>query len=110
MSEHLYTPRPAHKFKFGLWTPHMREQSVRTVFSAPRVSYDRNGKPADMWGLNGSASVNGKMMTLTVTNPHMTDTRETAINTRGAKIASAKARFCRQRMSTPTTHSTIRGR
>lgn len=86
---------------FDMFTPHMGAQSVRSVFSVPRLSYDRNGKPAEMWGLNGSASVNGKTMTLTVTNPHMSETRETAINIRGAKVASAKARV----LSTKDVHA-----
>jgi alpha-N-arabinofuranosidase len=84
-----------------MFMPHMGAQSVRTVFSAPRVGYDRNGKPADIWGLNGSASVNGKTITLTVTNPHLTDTREATINIRGAKVASAKARV----LSTKDVHA-----
>lgn len=86
---------------FDMFMPHMGARSVRTVFSAPRVSYDRNGKPADIWGLNGSASVNGKMMTLTVTNPHMSEAREAAINIRGARVASAKARV----LSTKDVHA-----
>jgi alpha-N-arabinofuranosidase len=44
-----------------------------------------------MWGLQGSASVNGKTLTLTVVNPHATEIRETAIAVRGGKVASGKA-------------------
>jgi alpha-N-arabinofuranosidase len=77
---------------FEMFTPHMGAQSVRTVFSSPKATYDRNGKPADFWGLNGSASVNGKQLTLTVTNSHMSEPREAEIQIRGARIASAKAR------------------
>jgi alpha-L-arabinofuranosidase len=72
--------------------PHSAAQSVRAIFSSPQVGYDRNGKPADFWSLNGSASVSGKHLTLTVTNPHLSETRETEIAIRGARIASAKAR------------------
>ena len=77
---------------FDMFTPHMGAQSVRPVFAAPRISYDRNGKPANIWGLNGSASLNGKQLTLTVTNPHNTESRETDISIRGAKIGSASAK------------------
>lgn len=77
---------------FDMFTPHMGAQSLRTLFSAPRASYDRNGKPADILGLAGSASLNGKTVTLTVTNTHMTQPRETEIAIPGATILSAKAR------------------
>lgn len=86
---------------FDMFTAHMGARSIRTVFEAPSVSYDRNGKPAQLWGLNGSASVSGKQMTLTVTNTHMTEARETEIALRGARIASAKARV----LSTSDVHA-----
>src|ERR1051325_1636283 len=75
-----------------MFTPHMGAQSVRTVFNAPRATYDRNSKLADFWGLNGSASVDGKRLTLTVTNSHVSEHREAEIQIRGARITSAKAR------------------
>lgn len=77
---------------FDMFTSHLAAQSVRIVTSSPRISYERNGKPANFWSLNGSASVNGKQLTLTVTNPSLSETYETEIAIRGAKIADAKAR------------------
>jgi alpha-N-arabinofuranosidase len=77
---------------FEMFLPHIGAQSVRAVISAPKLIYDRNGKPADFWGLNGSASVIGKQLTLTATNSHLSESRETEIVVRGAKIASARAR------------------
>ena len=77
---------------FEMFTPHMGSRSVRTFFGSPRVSYERNGKPAQFWGLNGSASLNGKQLTLTVTNPHLSDSRETDISVLGARIASGTAK------------------
>ncbi len=41
-----------------------------------------------MWGLNGSASVSGKKVTLTVVNPHASRAVETEIVVRGATVAS----------------------
>jgi alpha-N-arabinofuranosidase len=43
-----------------------------------------------LWGLQGSASVNGKQLTLTVVNPHATEVRETEIAVRGAKIQAGQ--------------------
>ena len=78
---------------FEMFAPHQGAKNVRTVFSVPNFSYDRNGKSAGFWGLSGSSSVKGKQLTLTITNPHISEARETEIVIRGAKIASAKARI-----------------
>jgi alpha-L-arabinofuranosidase len=77
---------------FELFVPHMGGRAVRALFSAPEVRYTRADKPAEFWGLSGSASVNGRALTLTVTNPHMTEAREAEIAVRGARVASARAR------------------
>src|SRR5262249_59273683 len=47
--------------------------------------------PATLWGLHGSASLNDKLLTLTVVNPHATEIRETEIAVRGAKVQSGQA-------------------
>jgi alpha-L-arabinofuranosidase len=76
---------------FALYAAHQDGQSLRTIFSAPDVRYDRDGKPAAFWGLQGSASLHGKELVLTVVNPHVSEPLETSINLRGAGIASASA-------------------
>lgn len=104
---------------FEMYAAHQGGQSVRTQFSAPTVNFQRNipnvpnippGAAAQMsaqaralmaaqaqsptgtlWGLQGSASVNGKQLTLTVVNPHATEARETEVAVRGAKITSGQA-------------------
>jgi alpha-L-arabinofuranosidase len=86
---------------FDMFTPHMGAQAVRAVFSAPSINYDRNSKPASFWGLNGSASVKGKQLTLTVTNPNMSEAHEATINLRGARVSSAVARV----LSTKDVHA-----
>ena len=68
---------------FDLYSAHQGARSVRTMVASPPNQYDRNGKPATMRGLNGSASVNGSQLTLTVTNPSMDQPRETEIQVRG---------------------------
>jgi len=73
---------------FELYAAHQGGQSVRTVFSAPEVKYDRDGSPATFWGLHGSASLHGKTLVLTAVNPNVTQARDTEIIVRGAKPAS----------------------
>jgi alpha-N-arabinofuranosidase len=74
---------------FEMYMDHMGAQAVRSQFSAPRVSYQRNGQPATFWGLAGSASRRGdKDVVVTVVNPSATDARATEIAVRGAKINS----------------------
>jgi alpha-N-arabinofuranosidase len=78
-------------YVFELYAPHVGGQSVRTLFSAPRISYQRVNATGSLWGLAGSASVKDRRLTLTVVNPHVTEARETEINVRGAVPGSAKA-------------------
>lgn len=77
---------------FEMFMPHIAAQSVRTIISAPKFDYDRNSKKTGFWSLNGSASINNKQLTLTVTNPHLSEAQETEIVIRGAKISAVKAK------------------
>ena len=76
---------------FDLYSPHQGGRSVRTVVSAPETGYQRNGNVASFRGLNGSASVNGSRLTLTVTNPSLDQAREAEIAIRGGTPRSAAA-------------------
>ena len=82
---------------FEMYMPHADATAVRTEFISPKVAFtrlDSQGKeiPANLWGLNGSASINGKIVTLTAVNPDAKNARETEINLNGARVASAAAR------------------
>jgi alpha-N-arabinofuranosidase len=74
---------------FDLYSPHQGARSLRTVVAAPETSYRRNGRTAAFRGLNGSASVNGNQLTLTVTNPSLEQAREAEIVVRGGTPRSA---------------------
>jgi len=76
---------------FDLYAAHQGAQAVRAVFAAPRVSYTRNGQPASLYGLNGSASLKDRRVTLTVTNPGLDAPRETEVAVRGATVHSVRA-------------------
>ena len=75
---------------FDLYAAHQRGGAVRTEFAAPPVSWPGAPDPGRMWGLNGSASVNGGTLTLTVTNPHLTEPRETEITVRGGSAGAVR--------------------
>jgi alpha-N-arabinofuranosidase len=74
---------------FAMYAAHQGGQSLRTEFSAADVHYQRDGAPASFWGLNGSASREGNVVTLTVVNPHLTKTSDTQIVIRDAPIVHA---------------------
>lgn len=78
---------------FEMYAPHQNARAVRAEFLAPQISYTRNGKPATFWNLNGSASLTNKNLTLTVTNSHLSEARETEITVRGARIVAGRARI-----------------
>ena len=75
---------------FELYAAHQGGQSLRTVFNAPEVKYDRDASPSTFWGLQGSASLHNKTLVVTAVNPHVTQSHETEISVRGAKPVSAK--------------------
>jgi alpha-N-arabinofuranosidase len=82
---------------FEMYMPHAGATAVRTEFISPQVSFtrldsQRKEVPANFWALNGSASINGKTVTLTAVNTDAKNVRETEINIGGAKIATASAR------------------
>lgn len=77
---------------FEMYKAHYGGKSVRTVFSAPTVSYLAQDKPATLWGLAGSASLSDKRLVLSVVNPHATEARETEVFLRGASVRSGQAR------------------
>jgi alpha-N-arabinofuranosidase len=74
----------------GMYAAHQGGQALRTIFSSPVLSYERDGKPATFWGLKGSASLQNKNLVLTVVNPHVSQGRETEIGVRGASIKSGE--------------------
>ena len=77
---------------FAMYAAHQGATSVRTLWSAPRVSWtDKQGAAQGLWGLNGSASLREKALTLTVTNPSLTEARETEIALRGGMAQSVRA-------------------
>jgi alpha-N-arabinofuranosidase len=82
---------------FEMYMPHAGATAVRTEFISPKVGFTRldaqkKELPVSFWGLGGSASINGKTVTLTAVNPDAKNARETEINIGGARIASANAR------------------
>jgi len=77
-----------------MYAPHQGAESVRTVFSAPAAKYTRNGQPATMRGLMGSASRRDKQLVLTVTNPDLRETRATEIVLGGGAGSAATPVRC----------------
>lgn len=91
---------------FEMYMPHANATALRTEFISPRVGFTRFDSqkkeiPASMRGLNGSASINGKTVTLTAVNPHAKNVVETEINIGGATISGASARI----LSAPDIHA-----
>jgi alpha-N-arabinofuranosidase len=76
---------------FEMYAPHAGGTSVRTLFSAPSVTFERVGAKGCLWGLAGSATVRGQTLTLTVVNPHVSEARETEIAVRGGAVTSVRA-------------------
>jgi alpha-N-arabinofuranosidase len=84
---------------FQMYAAHQGAQGIRTEFASPTISYDRDGKTASFWGLQGSASLKEKTLNITVVNPHVSEGREAEIELRGGAGKSGTA--------TTLTHSDI---
>jgi alpha-L-arabinofuranosidase len=90
---------------FDLYKEHQGGQALRVQFSVPDITFPRKairkqlsatgdeaitgGPDARLWGLNGSASLTGKTLTLTVVNPHLTESHPAQIVLRGGASATA---------------------
>ncbi|HXM95462.1 MAG TPA: alpha-L-arabinofuranosidase C-terminal domain-containing protein [Candidatus Dormibacteraeota bacterium] len=74
---------------FELYASHQGGNALRSIFSAPTLHYDRDGKPASFWGLHGSASVRDKNLTITAVNPSTNESRLAEIALRGASVKGA---------------------
>jgi alpha-L-arabinofuranosidase len=76
---------------FAMYAAHQGGDSVRTMFSAPAIYYDRDGKRSSFLGLRGSASLKGKQLVLTAVNPDVKNALEAQVVTHGARVKSVKA-------------------
>jgi alpha-N-arabinofuranosidase len=77
---------------FAMYAAHQGASAVRTVTAAPTVRWSNDeGEERTLWGLNGSASVRDDTLTLTVTNTHMTEPRDTEITVREATVGDVTA-------------------
>ena len=76
---------------FQMYAAHQGAQGIRAEFASPTISYDRDGKTASFWGLQGSASLKGKTLGLTVVNPHVSEPREAEIELLGGEGKSGTA-------------------
>jgi len=82
---------------FEMYMPHSGATALRTEFIAPKIGFtrldaQRKETPVTLWGLNGSASLKDKQLTLTVVNPSHIQARETEIAIRGASVISGASR------------------
>ena len=76
-------------YVFEMYSAHQGGTSLQTQFAAADVHYDRDGKPATFWGLNGSASRKGNVVTLTMVNPNLKGASDTQIGLHGGGVKSA---------------------
>ncbi len=88
-----------------MYKEHQGGQAVRVQFSVPEITFPRKaikkqlsatgdeaivgGPESRLWGLNGSASLMGKILTLTVVNPNLTEPHPAQIILRGGASAAA---------------------
>ena len=77
---------------FEMYSAHGGGKSLRTIFAAPDIAAGVNGKPARLWGLQGSATLHDRQLILTVVNPHHARPLEAEVSVRGASVGSCRSR------------------
>jgi alpha-N-arabinofuranosidase len=73
-------------YVFGMYAGHQGGQALRANFSAPNIHFNYEGKSSTMWGLNGSASRKGNVITVTAVNTDVHSPKLTRLKLRGMKI------------------------
>lgn len=77
---------------FAMYAAHQGAQAVRTVATSPELHFSTaKGEARALRGLNGSASLKERALTLTVTNPDVAEPHEAEIALRGGSPASIRA-------------------
>ena len=87
--DHFVTTPVYHVFQ--MYAAHQGAQAIRAEFLSPDITYDRDGKPATFWGLNGSTSLRGKNLTITVVNPDVSQPKQAEIQLLGGEVDSGQA-------------------
>jgi alpha-N-arabinofuranosidase len=86
---------------FEMYKVHQGGQAVRLMVAAPPISYQKDRTTTTLWGLAGSASLQGKKLVLTLVNSHVKEVRTTEVVVRNASIHSCKVRT----LSAPDIHA-----
>jgi alpha-N-arabinofuranosidase len=85
---------------FHMYAGHQGGRALRTLFDVPLLHREQSGETQPLARLSGSASVRENKLTLTVTNPHVSESHEAQIDLRGGEALSASV--------STLTHSDIR--
>ena len=94
---------------FDMYKSHQGGRSLRLVCDAPQIAFTASndaqpgpgGAGKALWGLAGSASLQGKKLVLTLVNPHVTEARVTDVSLRGGEAKSGQVTV----LSAPDIHA-----
>jgi alpha-N-arabinofuranosidase len=70
---------------YDLYKVHQRAQAVPLACDAPEVTFEHNGETKRLFGLAGSASIQGRTLAITVVNPQLDTPVEATIHLRGGQ-------------------------
>jgi len=73
---------------FKMYSAHQGGKLVQALFDVPSIGTDETQQPGILAKLSGSASVQREILTLTVTNPHASQSHSARINIRGSKASA----------------------
>jgi alpha-N-arabinofuranosidase len=77
-------------YVYQMYRPHMGGKMVPIKVQAESIGYTGFKAPGKLSALTGSASLNGKILTLTLVNPSLSDAQTVRVNLEGATAHEAK--------------------
>ncbi len=77
-------------YVFEMYRPHQGATAVRTAIETPKIAYAVGSDRRELAGLTGSASINGKVLTLTLVNPRLADRVAAQVRIRGGSVRSGR--------------------
>jgi alpha-N-arabinofuranosidase len=85
---------------YNIYQGHQGGKSLRTSFEADPISFKAGTEERKVFGLDGSASLKGNVLTLSVVHPHATSPQEAVIELRGGE--------CKEVSGATLSHADIR--
>ena len=92
-------------YVFEMYKPHQGAKAVRIAVDAPSIPFRVGNKELTLFGVAGSASVRDKTLTLTLVNPHASESTVAKVKLKGGSARSVRRTILTH--ADPAAHNTF---